>query len=89
MIRYCLNNHIIFKQKSSHKSLDAKANIFELQPCIMLEEIKEEGEQQPEKAPTPEEIGLSGGDDPAGNILYDMQKSVFKRNKLLLTGNNL
>ena len=63
-------HHIIFKQKSSHKSLDAKANIFELQPCIMLEEIKEEGEQQPEKAPTPEEIGLSGGDHPAGNILY-------------------
>ena len=38
----------------------------------MLEEIKEEGEQQPEKAPAPEKIGLSGGDDPAGNILYDM-----------------
>ena len=36
----------------------------------MLEEIKEEGEQQPEKAPTPEEIVLSGGDHPAGNILY-------------------
>ena len=50
----------------------------------MLEEIKEEGEQQPEKAPTPEEIGLSGGDHPAGNILYEMPKSIFKRNKLIL-----
>ena len=27
--------------------------------------------------------------DPAANILYDMQKSVFIRNKLLLTGNYL